>query len=177
MKKKVVDILETSNQSAQENVSLEKYLTFFIEDQLFAIPSNQVMEIIRMQPITYMPKMPIYIKGIINLRGKIVPLIDLAQRFDKPQKEYDDRTSIIVVDTSNYNVGLIVEAVNDVTDISLNQITDSPTLAKGAGNRYVKGIATLETGVAMLLDVDKVLENAEDESLIQEKKAMAEDES
>ena len=164
MKKKSADILEKTTQSAAEGISAQKYLTFFIDGQLYAVPSNQVMEIIRMQPITYMPKTPPFVKGIINLRGKIVPLIDLALRFDKPDKEYDDRTSIIVVETEEYSVGFIVAAVNDVTDIDASQITDSPTLAKGCANRYIIGIATLDNEVAMLLDVDKVLKDISDGS-------------
>lgn len=157
MKETAVGSLKKLNQSLAESVSIEKYLTFYIESQLYAIPSSQVVEIIRMQPITFMPNMPPFVKGIINLRGKIVPLIDLCMKFGKPDSEYNDRTSIIVVDAEELNVGLIVEAVNDVTDITENQITDSPTLSKGNVNRYVCGIATLESEVAMLLDLEKVL--------------------
>lgn len=157
MKKSAVGILKKLNQSSAESVPVEKYLTFYIENQLYAIPSSQVMEIIRMQPITFMPNMPPFVKGIINLRGKIVPLIDLCMKFGKPDSEYNDRTSIVVVDAEDFNVGLIVEAVNDVTDIAENQITDSPALSKGNVNRYVCGIATLENEVAMLLDLMKVL--------------------
>ena len=120
MKKSTAGILKKLNQSSAESVSVEKYLTFYIENQLYAIPSSQVMEIIRMQPITFMPNMPSFVKGIINLRGKIVPLIDLNMKFGKPGSEYNDRTSIVVVEAEDINVGLIVEAVNDVTDIAEN---------------------------------------------------------
>lgn len=162
--RKAADILEKTTQSAAEGGSAQKYLTFFVDGQLYAVPSSQVMEIIRMQPITYMPKMPPFVKGIINLRGKIVPLIDLAMRFGKPLIEYDDRTSIIVAETEEYNVGFIVAAVNDVADIYSNQVSDSPALAKGYSNRYITGIATLESTVAMLLDIDKVLKDTSDGS-------------
>lgn len=157
MKKAKADSLKNPVQSSAETAAVEKYLTFYIQGQLYAIPSSQVVEIIRMQPITFMPKMPAFVKGIINLRGKIVPLIDICMKFGKTTSEYDDRTSIIVVETEDYNVGLIVEGVNDVTDISENQISESPTLSKGDMNRYVYGIATLENEIAMLLDIMKVL--------------------
>ena len=169
MKNQVENIFNKSDSSSVENIPVEKYLTFFIEKQLLAIPSSHVVEIMRMQPITYMPKLPPFVKGIINLRGKIVPLIDLRLKFGSPAREYDDRTSIIVVETSDYNVGLIVDSVNDVTDIYTNQITDSPTRMKGRASGAVIGIATLEDGAAMLLDIMKVLSNTIDDGLTPDK--------
>ena len=163
MEKKVEDLLSNSGSSSNENVPTEKYLTFFIDNQLFAIQSSQVVEIIRMQPITFMPNLPPFVKGVINLRGKIVPLIDLRLKLNKEPMEYDDHTSIVVVEAGDFSVGFIVDRVNDVTDISKNQISDSPKLAKDTTNNYVYGIATLENGVAMLLDVMKLLEKNDDE--------------
>jgi purine-binding chemotaxis protein CheW len=157
MKNKVEDIFSKENNSSLENVTTEKYLTFFINEQLFAIQSSQVVEIIRMQPITFMPKLPSYVKGVINLRGKIVPLIDLRLKLGKAPIEYDEHTSIVVAETSDSNVGFIVDRVNDVTDISKKQISDPPKLAKETATNYVAGIATLEKGVAMLLNVIKLL--------------------
>ena len=135
----------------------EKYLTFFVEDQLYAIPSSQVMEIIRMQPITPMPKMPAYVKGVINLRGKIVPMVDLQLKFDRPAFTYNDRTSIVVVQSASYTAGLIVPAVNDVTNIAKSQINESPAVTKDGSQRYVKSIATLGDDVALILDLAPVL--------------------
>lgn len=159
MENKVEDIFSKNGSSSNENVPTEKYLTFFIDEQLFAIQSSQVVEIIRMQPITFMPKLPPYVKGVINLRGKIVSLIDLRLKLNKAPIEYDDHTSIVVVETGDFSVGFIVDRVNDVTDIAKNQISDSPKLAKDSANNYVAGIATLENEVAMLLNVTKLLEN------------------
>lgn len=159
MENKVENIFSKSGSSSNENVPTEKYLTFFIDGQLFAIQSSQVVEIIRMQPITFMPKLPPYVKGVINLRGKIVPLIDLRLKLNKGAMEYDDHTSIVVIEAGDFSVGFIVDRVNDVADIARNQISDSPKLAKDSTNNYVAGIATLETGVAMLLNVTKLLEN------------------
>jgi purine-binding chemotaxis protein CheW len=141
-----------SKSSTAESVSTEKHLTFFIDNQLFAIQSSHVVEIIRMQPITFMPKLPPFVKGVINLRGKIVPLIDLRLKLGKEPAEYDEHTSIVVVDTGDVSVGFIVDRVNDVTDIAKDQISESPKLAKSAENNYVTGIATLENEVAMILD-------------------------
>lgn len=147
--------------SSAENVQAEKYLTFFIENQLFALKSSEVVEIIRMQPITFLPKLPSFIKGVINLRGKIVPLIDLRLKLEKPAAEYNDMTSIIVSETGSFIVGFIVDKVNDVTDISKNQISESPRLARDTGNHYVTGIATLGSSVALVLNVMQLLEESE----------------
>jgi len=164
MANKVEDIFSKENSTSLENVPKEKYLTFFIDDQLFAIQSSRVVEIIRMQPITFMPKLPSFVKGVINLRGKIVPLIDLRIKLGKASMEYDDHTSIVVVETSESSVGFIVDMVNDVTDISKNQISDPPKLAKDTTNNFVIGIATLENGVAMLLNPVRILAEDEDEA-------------
>jgi purine-binding chemotaxis protein CheW len=154
------NILENNNQTA-ENIASEKYLTFFIDGQLYAIPSNEVVEIIRMQPITFMPKLPEFVKGVINLRGKIVPLIDLRLKFDLEERAYDDHTSIIVLDHGQLSIGFIVDTVNDVTDIAENQISDAPKLSKNDGDNYVSGIVHLEHNVALLLNIAKVLEHTD----------------
>ncbi|MBW7573381.1 chemotaxis protein CheW [Caproiciproducens faecalis] len=151
--------------SASENDTTEKYLTFFIEGQLFAIPSSQVVEIIRMQPITFIPKLPPYVIGVINLRGKIVPLLDIRLKFNKDPKEYDDHTSIIVAETGDLSIGFIVDSVNDVTNVSKNQISDTPRFARDTTNHYVKGIATLNENAVMLLDIAKILSEGEEVQL------------
>ncbi|HHV31951.1 chemotaxis protein CheW [Caproiciproducens sp. LBM24188] len=157
MENRIEEVLEKASQSSAENVPTEKYLTFFIDGQLFALQSSQVVEIIRMQPITFMPHLPPFVKGVINLRGKIVPLIDLRLKLGKPEIEYNDRTSIIVVETGEFSIGFIVDMVNDVVDVSNNQISESPRLGKDITNNYVSGIATLEHEVALILNLTKLL--------------------
>lgn len=143
--------------SVIENTAGEKYLTFFIDEQLFAIKSSYVVEIIRIQPITLMPKLPPYVKGVINLRGKIVTLIDLRIKLSKPELPYNERTSIIVVEADEFSVGFIVDRVNDVANIVQSQISETPKLGKDTLTNYVTGIATLEDGVAMVLSVMNLL--------------------
>jgi purine-binding chemotaxis protein CheW len=147
---------ETS--SSSENVPTEKYLTFYLENQLFAFKSANVVEIIRFQPITFVPKLPAFIKGVINLRGKIVTLIDLRLKLGKPAAEYSDQTSIIVSESGPFTVGFIVDKVNDVSDISESQVSESPKLARDSGNRCVSGIANLGSHVALVLDVPQLLD-------------------
>lgn len=143
--------------SAAENIPTEKYLTFYICDQLYSIPTSQVVEIIRIQPITFMPNLTGYVKGVINLRGKVVPVIDMRLRFQKEEREYDTRTSIVIVESGDMTVGLIVDSVKDVRDVAANQINSAPRSGKSVGSGFVNGIATLEKESAMLLDVAKVL--------------------
>lgn len=137
----------------------EKYLTFFIDSQLYAIPSNQVIEIIRMQPITYMPKLPEFVKGVINLRGKIVPLIDMRLKFSKEEIPYEERTSIIICEVEDMSIGIIVDSVNDVSDISASEISNAPKFTNDSGNGYICGMVHLSENVAMLLNMENILAN------------------
>jgi purine-binding chemotaxis protein CheW len=147
--------------SVIESIPSEKYLTFSIDGQLYTIPTSEVVEIIRVQPITFMPNLPNYVKGVINLRGKIVPLIDMRLKFCKAEKEYDSRTSIIIVEKSDMVVGLIVDSVKDVRDIAKNQVCKAPSYKKTVGDSYVCGIASLEHESALVLDIEKVLTQTE----------------
>ncbi len=164
MKKNKAD-LKTGFSSA-ETVAAEKYLTFLIDGQLYTVPTSQVVEIIRMQPITFLPNLPKYVKGVINLRGKVVPVIDMRLRFRKEEIEYGARTSIVIVEHGEMTVGLIVDFVKDVRDIAKDQINTAPKSKKAPGKGFVCAIATLENDSAMVLDVEKVLthsQSAEDE--------------
>jgi purine-binding chemotaxis protein CheW len=144
--------------SVIDDTSSEKYLTFFIDGQLYAVSTSRVAEIIRMQAITFLPGLPPYVKGVINLRGKIVPLIDMRLKFRKEEKEYGAQTSVVIVESGEMTVGLIADSVNDVTDVAKNQLSENPKYKSRAGNRYVCGIASLSCGSALVLDIAKVLD-------------------
>ena len=166
------------------DLHMEKYLTFYIDGQLFTIPTSHVVEIIRMQPITYMPNTVPYVKGVINLRGKVVPVIDMRLRFQKEEKPYDTRTSIIIVESGEMTVGLIVDTVRDVRDVASKQINESPKFlgqnAAGqyaAGKKFVSGIISMEDESAMILDTAKVLTHHHAQNRKAEVKQDAEDSS
>ncbi|MDD2568565.1 MAG: chemotaxis protein CheW [Clostridia bacterium] len=143
-----------------ESISTEKYLTFFIDKQLYAIPSNEVIEIMCMQPITHIPNLPPFIKGVINLRGKIVPIVDMRSKFDKESAAYGSRTNIIVVETEDLNAGLIVDTVNDVSDIAKTQIQKSQNFNKNNDDgNYVWGLIGIEDKTIMCLDLLKILDD------------------
>lgn len=152
----------TEGTATKQNTS-EKYLTFYIDGQIFAIPSSLVVEIVRIQTITLMPKLPSYVKGVINLRGKIVPLIDLRLKLSKPELEYNDQTSIVVTQTEDAIIGLIVDSVDDVTDIATKDVNETPSLGREKSNPFVTGIVTLSKGPALLLNLKRILTENEDD--------------
>lgn len=135
---------------------MEKYLTFSMGKELYGIEIRYITEIIGMQPITAVPEMPMYVKGITNLRGKIIPVMDARTRFGMMEKEYDDRTCIIVIETSTTTTGLIVDRVLEVMTINEDEIAPPPELG-GSGNRFIKGFGKANGNVELLVDCQKLL--------------------
>jgi purine-binding chemotaxis protein CheW len=133
------------------------YLTFSVGDEEYGMEIDYVMEIITMQPITEVPDVPSYIKGLINLRGKITPVMDVRLRFHKPPKEYDDRTSIIVVMQDDNTIGLIIDTIRDVLTIDDDQIGDPAGVKTGTPNRYIKSIARTDHGNKLIIHLERVL--------------------
>ncbi|MCX8131660.1 MAG: chemotaxis protein CheW [Clostridia bacterium] len=144
-----------------EDTQKDKYLTFVLGSEEYGIDIKYVTEIIGLQSITQVPEMPEYIKGIINLRGKIIPVLDVRLRFKKESREYNDRTCTIVVDMENTSVGLIVDSVSEVLSIPETEIVPPPQLNSGYHQRYIKGIGKVGTNVKLLLDCNKLLNDDE----------------
>ncbi len=140
---------------------MSQYLTFILGDEYYGIDISSVMEIIGMQKITRMPDQPDYVNGVINLRGRIIPTIDVRMRFGKEKVDYDERTCIIVVDVQETMVGLIVDRVDEVTSVADDKIAEPPRLNKDFKSGYVKGIAKLETKIIMLLESGLLLSSME----------------
>jgi purine-binding chemotaxis protein CheW len=151
----------------EEDTQHGRYLTFTLEDNVYGIPIRFVTEIIGIQGITKVPETPDYIKGIINLRGKIIPLIDVRIKFGKEEIPYNERTCIIVVDVGGMDVGLIVDMVDDVLTIEDDQIAPPPANRIGFENRYIEGIGKVDDRVQLLLDTEKLLRSDELETIEQ----------
>ena len=138
-----------------------KYLTFNLKNENYGIPLGRVKEIIAMLPITEVPKTPDYIKGVINLRGKIIPIMDLRLKFCLEEKEYNDRTCIIVVDILNgeakRQTGLAVDSVAEVVDIKSAEIEEMSSSENSDEDEFIIGIGKVKDKVVMLLDIDKIL--------------------
>ncbi|HCP14872.1 MAG TPA: chemotaxis protein CheW [Peptococcaceae bacterium] len=150
-----------------------KYLTFWTDQQLFGVPIADVVQIVGIQQITVIPDFPAYAKGIINLRGTIIPVIDIRLRFRKPETQYNERTCIIVSNIHENAVGLIVDAVDEVTDIDDSSISLPPKMSsKDQHASFLTGIGKLEQKIVLLLDISKILSENEFELLAQETAAI-----
>ena len=133
-----------------------KLLTFYVDEQLFAIPSDQVSEIMSIQKSTYLPHLPLYVKGVTNIRGKIVPLIDMRAKLEKEERAYDERTCMVITFVSDGMIGYIVDRVHDVIDVEKSQISDPPSLGEET-ERYLQGLVKTNDGLALLLDLEKMM--------------------
>lgn len=140
---------------------MSQYLTFILDDEHYAIDISSVIEIIGIQKITEMPQQPEYVKGVINLRGRIIPTVDVRIRFDKERVDYDERTCIIVVDVQETIVGFIVDRVDEVMTISDESISEAPKFNQEFKGKYVKGIAKMDDMIIMLLESELLLYESE----------------
>ncbi|RME33394.1 MAG: purine-binding chemotaxis protein CheW [Deltaproteobacteria bacterium] len=133
-----------------------KYLTFHIADEDYGIEIRHVTEIIGIQAITEVPDMPAFIKGVINLRGNVIPVMDVRLRFRLPEIPYEERTCIVVVNIESKTVGLVVDRVNEVVDIADADI-EPPPRTKSESSQYIQGMGKVGDQVKILLDVDRLL--------------------
>ncbi|HUV68458.1 MAG TPA: chemotaxis protein CheW [Terracidiphilus sp.] len=151
--------------SADERVG--KYLTFLLGREEFAIRVLKVREIMGIQDITAVPQTPGYVKGVINLRGKVIPVVDLRLKFSLPEMEYTQRTCIIVVQVQagsvSLHTGIVVDEVSEVLNLAAGDIEDTPDFGEGAGSAtsYLLGMAKVKGKVKILLDIDRVLSSQE----------------
>lgn len=140
-----------------KDVKENKYIVFRLLDEEYGVEVNQVRSIERMQRITRVPRTPGFVKGVINLRGVVTPIIDLKIRFRLGTEQYTDDTRIIIVAVEDMEVGLIVDAANDVIDIGSDTIEPPPEVVGGIKANYLEGIAKLEGRLLILLNLEKVL--------------------
>ena len=142
-----------------EDVMQGKYLTFLVEDVGYGIEISYVVEIISVQDITLVPHTHAYVKGIINLRGTVVPVIDMGMRFGGAEVVYTEQTCIIVLSMDEMSVGILVDGVQDVTDIEDGDIQDPPkTTGNSIKNNFIKAVGVSAGEVKQLIDVYKVFE-------------------
>lgn len=149
----------SSSISSEENSG--KYLIFQLADEEFGIKVLKVREIMGVQEITAVPQTPAFVKGVINLRGKVIPVVDLRLKFSLPEIEYTQRTCIIVVQAERENgavlMGIVVDGVAEVLNLAASDIEDTPDFGNGADASYLLGMAKVKGRVKILLDIDQVL--------------------
>jgi len=161
MSEQMIDLSTASESDDIENL----YLTFEVARETYAVNISHVTEIVGMQRISAMPDVPDYIRGAMNLRGKVIPIMDVRLRFGLPWQNYDDRTTIIVLNLNGSPTGLVVDKVTDVLTIAPESI-DPPTHWHGGGGKtegdkeqkgVVKGLGRHQDGVSIILDVPRLL--------------------
>jgi len=162
----MTELAETMDQAAKVMADREgKYLTFALADEEYGISILKVKEIIGMMSITTVPQTPGFVKGVINLRGKVIPVVDLRLKFGIEAAEYTERTCIIVVEIDGASgailMGIVVDAVSEVLNITGENIEDTPTFGTKLDTEYISGMAKCEGGVKILLDIDRVLSDEE----------------
>lgn len=145
-----------------ENQGENKYLLFNLGEEVFGLKISCIIQIVEMQKITAVPDMPDYIRGVINQRGKVIPLMDLRIRFGMEKRDYDDRNCIIIVSVHNAFIGLVVDTVAEVHDIDEANIDPSPGFrSESIRERYISGLGKIGDEVRILLDVEKIISQEE----------------
>ena len=163
-------LAETMDQAIKATtMKTGKYLTFCLEKEEYGIGILKVKEIIGMMPITSVPRTPQFVKGVINLRGKVIPVIDLRLKFGMGEIPYTDRTCIIVVEIDSDNntvlIGTVVDAVSEVLNIQEEDVEETPAFGTKLNTEYILGMAKMGGGVKILLNIDKVLSTEEIDGL------------
>ncbi len=150
--------MNINNQLKNETAELMQLVTFNIGKEEFGMDIHHVQEINRMTNITKVPNSPIYVEGIINLRGRVIPVIDLRLKLNAEKKEIDKNTRIIVAEVENKIVGFIVDAVNEVLRIPDKLIEEPPAMVAGIDSEFIKAVGKLEDRLLILIDIQKIIQ-------------------
>ena len=146
----------------KENTGLDgKFLTFVLGEEVYGIEILKAREIIGLMDITTVPQTPDYMKGVINLRGKVIPVIDLRMKFSMQEEEHTKETCVIVVEVSGTSIGLIVDSVSEVSDINGTEIEDAPSFGQGIDTSFIMGLGKVKEKIIILLDINAVLSTEE----------------
>lgn len=137
--------------------NLIQLVTFRIGEEEFGVDILAVQEIIRLMQMTMVPRAPVFIEGVINLRGKVIPVVNMRTRFNKPPVDHDDNTRIVVMELGQKIVGFLVDAVSEVLRIPADTVEDPPPVVAGIGSEYIRGVGKLNDRLLILLDLDNLL--------------------
>ncbi len=151
--------------STKTKVTEGKFLTFILNDEVYGIEILKVREILGLMDITNVPQMPDYMKGVINLRGKVIPVIDLRLKFSMSEEEHTKETCTIVVEVDNTSIGIIVDKVSEVKEIKGDEIEATPAFGQGVDTNFITGLGNTKDSVVILLDIANVLSTEELEKM------------
>ncbi|WP_027722662.1 chemotaxis protein CheW [Maridesulfovibrio zosterae] len=149
------------------DAELIQLVTFSIGEEEFGVDILKVQEIIRTMEITKVPRAPIFVEGVINLRGKVIPIIDLRSKFGLQTIEHDQNTRIIVIEINDMIVGFVVDSVSEVLRIPASTVEPPPAVVSGLESEYISGVGKLEDRLLILLDLNRLLSSDEQEQLAQ----------
>ena len=149
----------------KQDAELLQLVTFSIGEEEFGVDILSVQEIIRMMDITKVPRAPDFVEGVINLRGKVIPIIDLRRRFGLTTRDHDKHTRIIVIEINNMIVGFVVDSVSEVLRIPASTVEPPPPVVSGLESEYISGVGKLADRLLILLDLDRLLSREEQDSL------------
>ena len=145
----------------KELSTANRYLTFFVDDEQYGLDISRIKEIIAPMDITYIPKTPDFVKGVINLRGSIIPVVDVRLKFDMQEKPIDINTAIIIYEVDKVSIGFIVDQVEDVLSIDEKHISDAPHFGSNIDTSFIENVAEVDNDVIMLLNLEKIFEAEE----------------
>lgn len=153
--------IDTVEDQFIEDSQQDLFLTFLLDNEDYGIAISNVTEIIGVQKITNVPDMPEFIKGVINLRGRVIPVMDVRLRFGMPYRDYDERNCIIVVEVNEQSTGLVVDRVKEVVEIPVDQIEAAPKHSANGG--HIRGMGKIGHEVKILLDIESLVAEVEEE--------------
>lgn len=149
----------------KKEVTEGKVLTFVLGEEEYGIEILKVREILGLQDITTVPQTPGYMKGVFNLRGKVIPVIDLRLKFSMQEEEHTEETCVIVVEVNNSHIGVIVDSVSEVVDIGNGDIEETPDFGQGIDTDFIMGLGKVNEKIIILLDIERVLTSEELETV------------
>ncbi len=153
--------MDVQNGSKTAEEKLDQMISFAISDEDYGVDIQTVKEVIRKKEITRLPKAPAFVKGVINLRGDVIPIIDLRERFNMEQQEYTNMTRVIVVEVDGRSIGMVVDSVSHVIRIGQGQIEPPPPCVGKVSGEYIRGVGKVEEKLIVLLNIDHILTSEE----------------
>jgi|Deesub1362A_J573_1020465.scaffolds.fasta_scaffold00398_39 purine-binding chemotaxis protein CheW len=149
-------------------------VTFSLGNEEYAVDILKVQEINRMTEIAKVPNAPHYVEGLINLRGRVIPVISLRKRFGLKEKDSDERSRIMIMDIQGITIGLVVDSVSEVLRIPAATVEPTPPIASDISTEFIKGIAKLDDRLIILIDMDRLIEKSETTAMVEATKAIEE---
>ena len=153
--------------ATKTKVTEGKFLTFILGSEVYGIEILKVREIIKLMDITNVPRTPDYLKGVINLRGKVIPIVDLRSKFSMPEIEHTQETCIIVAEVNQTSIGIIVDSVSEVSNINSEEIEEAPHLGQNIDTDFILGLGKTKERIVILLDIELVLSSEDLETVEQ----------